>query len=343
MKYFVTGGCGFLGSNICEKLLESDSNEVTVFDNLSRVGAFENLEWLRSRGPIKFIHGDIRNEDDVRNGVKLEQPDIIYHLAGQVALTVSIEKPLLDFQVNAVGTINLLEAVREFCPATTIVFSSTNKVYGDLSGFTYEERDKRLVCLERPKGFAETESIDLHSPYGCSKGAADQYVLDYARVYDLKTVVLRHSSMFGGRQYATEDQGWVGWFAEQALRLKNQQTSGPVKVAGSGKQVRDLLFSDDCVELYLSIVNEIDKVRGQAFNVGGGMENSSSIIELLEFFEEDLGISIEMQVEKPRLSDQLVFVADTTRLRQEIDWVPRISKTEGLRKMIDWVQSIINK
>lgn len=216
MKYLITGGCGFLGSNIASEILKR-GDELVIFDNLYRFGSYQNKEWLETQGDFRFIHGDIRNTNDVEAIVKTYKPDVIYHLAGQVAMTTSISDPRMDFEVNTVGTFNLLNAVRLYSSESTVVYSSTNKVYGDLEQFTYRETSTRYECIEMPNGFDETVQLDFHSPYGTSKGSADQYMLDFSRIYGLKTVVFRHSSMYGGRQFATYDQGWLGWFAQKAL------------------------------------------------------------------------------------------------------------------------------
>ncbi|MDC0464295.1 NAD-dependent epimerase/dehydratase family protein, partial [Pseudomonadales bacterium] len=273
MNYLVTGGCGFLGSNIVRELLRS-GEKITIFDNLSRVGSSLNLEWLKTKGNFEFIYGDIRNSNDVERLVKNTSPDIVYHLAGQVAMTTSITNPRLDFEINAMGSFNLLDACRIYAPNSTVIYSSTNKVYGDLNKFNYIEKDTRYECLEKPKGFDESVPLDFQSPYGTSKGAADQYMLDFSRIYGLKTIVFRHSSMFGGRQFATSDQGWVGWFTQQAIETKNQ-AGKRFTISGNGKQVRDLLFSDDCVNLYINAAQNIDILTGKAFNIGGGYKNSS--------------------------------------------------------------------
>jgi len=203
MKLLITGGCGFLGSNLAAEALRR-GDEVIIFDNLSRIGATENQDWLRSQGEFRFVHADIRNQNDITRIIKETKPDTIFHLAGQVAMTTSIADPRKDFEINVVGSHNLLEAVRDFSPETAVLYSSTNKVYGDLEQFTYTETDTRYVCDQHPNVFDEKITLDFHSPYGCSKGAADQYMLDYARIFGLKTVVFRHSSMYGGHQFTSE-------------------------------------------------------------------------------------------------------------------------------------------
>jgi CDP-paratose 2-epimerase len=336
VKYLITGGCGFLGSNIASAILKF-GHDLVVFDSLYRFGSYQNLDWLKSQGEFEFIHGDIRNANDIERVIKLHKPDVIYHLAGQVAMTTSISDPRMDFEVNVGGSFNLLNAVRLYSPESAIIYSSTNKVYGDLEQFNYCETVTRYKCIDKPNGFDESVNLDFHSPYGTSKGSADQYMLDFARIYGLKTVVFRHSSMFGGRQFATEDQGWVGWFTQQAVNTKNGSLSEPFTISGNGKQVRDLLYASDCVALYLRAAANIDEIKGQAFNIGGGIENSSSLLELFQLLEKELGIKMNYQQLPPRESDQRVFVADIAKAQKMIDWKPEVGKIEGIRKMIEWV------
>ncbi|MDP3291170.1 MAG: NAD-dependent epimerase/dehydratase family protein [Sulfuricurvum sp.] len=336
MKYLITGGCGFLGSNIASEVLKQ-GNELVVFDSLYRFGSYQNLEWLRTQGKFEFVHGDIRNTNDVERTIKTYKPDVIYHLAGQVAMTTSIADPRMDFEVNVGGSFNLLNAVRLYSPESTIIYSSTNKVYGDLEQYTYEETPTRYRCIEKPNGFDESVNLDFHSPYGTSKGSADQYMLDFARIYGLKTVVFRHSSMFGGRQFATYDQGWIGWFTQQAINIKNKTQKEPFTISGNGKQVRDIAHAEDMVALYLKASTKIDNIKGQAFNVGGGIDNSSSLLELFHFLEKELNVKMEYIQLPVRESDQKIFVADLTKAKELIGWEPKISKEEGIRKMIEWV------
>lgn len=336
MKYLITGGCGFLGSNIASEILKQ-GDELIVFDNLYRYGSSQNKEWLETQGEFTFIHGDIRNTNDVERTIKEHKPDVIYHLAGQVAMTTSIADPRMDMEVNVGGSFNLLNAVRLYSPQSAIIYSSTNKVYGDLEQYTYRETQSRYECIEKPNGFDESVNLDFHSPYGTSKGSADQYMLDFARIYGLKTVVFRHSSMFGGRQFATYDQGWIGWFVSQAINIKNGTQKKPFIISGNGKQVRDIAYASDMIELYLMASKKIESIKGQAFNVGGGMSNSSSLLELFSFLEKELDIKMNYTELPVRESDQRVFVADLTKAKELIGWEPKVSKEEGIRKMIEWV------
>ncbi|MBD3727261.1 MAG: GDP-mannose 4,6-dehydratase [Moraxella osloensis] len=338
MKYLITGGCGFLGSNIASEVLKR-GHDLVVFDSLYRFGSYQNLEWIKTQGDFEFIHGDIRNINDVERTIKQHKPDVIYHLAGQVAMTTSISDPRMDFEVNVGGSFNLLNAVRLYSPESTIIYSSTNKVYGDLEQFAYRETETRYECIDKPYGFDESVNLDFHSPYGTSKGSADQYMLDFARIYGLKTAVFRHSSMFGGRQFATFDQGWLGWFTQKAIEIKNGTAKEPFTISGNGKQVRDLLYASDCVELYLKAADNIETIKGQAYNIGGGIENSSSLLELFQFLEQELDIKMTYQQLPPRESDQRVFVADITKAQKMMNWTPKVTKAEGIRKMIDWVSA----
>lgn len=336
MKYLITGGCGFLGSNIASELLKSQ-HELVIFDSLYRFGSYQNLEWLRTQGEFEFIHGDIRNTNDVERTIQQHKPDVIYHLAGQVAMTTSIADPRMDFEINVGGSFNLLNAVRLYSPESTIIYSSTNKVYGDLEQFEYRETVTRYECIDKPNGFDESVNLDFHSPYGTSKGGADQYMLDFARIYGLKTVVFRHSSMFGGRQFATFDQGWLGWFTQKALEIKNDTAKELFTISGNGKQVRDLLYASDCVALYLMAAEKIHFIKGEAFNIGGGVDNSSSLLELFQFLEQKLDITMDYRQLPVRESDQRVFVADISKAKRMIGWTPKSDKKHGIQKMINWI------
>lgn len=339
MKLLITGGCGFLGSNLASDAI-SRKDDLLVFDNLYRNGSRNNLAWLQKQGDFKFEHGDIRNYNDICRVIEQFKPDAIYHLAGQVAMTTSIENPRMDFEINAVGTFNLLESVRSHAKDCVVVYSSTNKVYGDLEQFSYRETDTRYICNEFPDGFDEKIGLDFHSPYGCSKGAADQYVLDYSRIYGLNTVVFRHSSMYGGRQFASYDQGWVGWFCQKAVETKRGLLNQPFTISGSGKQVRDVLHSEDMKRLYRASLENIDNARGNAFNVGGGVENSLSLLELFDTIESDLDINLNYINLPTRESDQRVFVADIKKARDILNWSPEVSAERGVNLTLQWIESL---
>jgi CDP-paratose 2-epimerase len=338
MKLLITGGCGFLGSNLAADAL-ARGDELVVFDNLSRNGSRENLMWLQSQGVFKFEHGDIRSQNDITRVIQSFGPDAIFHLAGQVAMTTSIANPRMDFEVNALGTLNLLEAVRQYCPNVTVIYSSTNKVYGDLEQYSYVENKTRYQCVEKPNGFDEQTQVEFHSPYGCSKGAADQYMLDYARIYGLKTVVFRHSSMYGGRQFATYDQGWIGWFCEKAIEAARHGCSTNFTISGNGKQVRDVLNANDIKRLYVATLKNINEMQGQAFNIGGGQGNSLSILELFTVLEEVLQVKLIYKELPVRESDQKVFVASLSKVQSLIGWAPKVGYRDGIIDMVAWLNA----
>jgi len=338
MKLLITGGCGFLGSNLASHAIKLGM-DVIVFDNLSRFGSAENLKWLQSIGMFTFVHGDIRNKNDVTRLIAKHMPDNIFHLAGQVAMTTSIDNPQMDFEVNVGGTVNVLEAIRLFNPECGVIYSSTNKVYGDLEQFTFRETETRYECIEKPNGFDESVQLSFHSPYGCSKGAADQYMLDYARIFGLKTAVFRHSSMYGGRQFATYDQGWVGWFCQKAVEA-SRGSNDPFTISGNGKQVRDVLHAEDMTNLYFSALAELRKIRGNAFNVGGGYSNSLSLIELFALLEDVVDVSLDFKKLPARESDQRVFVADINKAKTQLNWAPKVTAEQGVTNMVAWVSEI---
>lgn len=329
-----------MGSNLAVHAIENGL-EVMVFDNLYREGSLHNLAWLKEKGAFRFVHGDIRNQNDITRVVQDFRPEAIFHLAGQVAMTTSIANPRMDFEVNVLGTHNLLEAVRIHTPETAVIYSSTNKVYGDLEQYAYRETDTRYECVDKPNGFDETTQLDFHSPYGCSKGAADQYMLDYARIFGLKTVVFRHSSMYGGRQFATYDQGWIGWFCQKAVEAKSGPAKEPFTISGNGKQVRDVLHADDMISLYYSALRQADKIGGEAFNIGGGIDNSLSLLELFALLEELAGVKLNYSRLAPRESDQRVFVADAGKAARLLGWKPRVSARNGIASMLQWTDGLI--
>ncbi len=340
MKILIFGGCGFLGSNLAAHGIQN-GDDITVFDNLSRVGSSLNLAWLKTIGDFKFIHGDTSNREIVDKTVAEGQFNAIFQLAGQVAMTTSIADPFLDFSTNALGTFNVLNAIRKYSLQTSMIFSSTNKVYGDLEYLTYEETDTRYICKEYPKGFDESVGLDFHSPYGCSKGAADQYMLDFHRIYGAKTIVFRHSSMYGGRQFATSDQGWIGWFCRQALEKKKNPDSPAFDIHGNGKQVRDILHADDMIRLYYEAAKNADKISGQVFNIGGGIDQSLSLLELFKVLEDMVGVKLEYVMNAPRISDQKFFVANNEKITKAIGWEPKVTASEGIGRMIKWMEELV--
>ncbi len=336
MKYLVTGGCGFLGANLSREVLRR-GDELIIFDNLSRAGSRQNLEWLKSQRC--FVHGDIRHLYEVEQVIQRHRPDVIFHVAGQVAMTTSLDQPRLDFEINALGTLNLLEALRCHAPRASLIYSSTNKVYGDLETVSYREEKMRYVAPAYPKGFDETLPLQFRTPYGCSKGAAEQYVLDYHKTYGIRSVVCRHSTIYGDRQYATFDQGWIGWFCQMAQKMKDR-TVEPFSVAGNGKQVRDVLHVDDAVACYFSLVDNIEAAEGECFNIGGGAENSLSLLELFSLLEELTGVTMRYHCLPPRISDQKIFIANVEKIKRYTGWKPQISAREGMMRMMEWQNAL---
>jgi CDP-paratose 2-epimerase len=338
MKYLITGGCGFLGSNLANEVLRR-GEELFIFDNLFREGSHHNLQWLKEQGKFKFYQSDIRNINDVEYAIKDSMPDVIFHLAGQVAMTTSLANPRLDFEINVLGGNNLLETVRKYCPSAIVTYSSTNKVYGDLEWISYTETSTRYIAEGFEKGFDENIPLQFQSPYGCSKGATDQYMLDYAKMFGLRTLVFRHSSIFGGRQFSTFDQGWVGWFIRKALDIKTGLSKEPFSISGSGKQVRDILFVPDLIGCYFNAVKNINLTIGGVFNIGGGSENSLSLMELFSFLEGRLDIKMSYTTLDWRQSDQKVFIADIQKAESSFGWKPSYSKIVGINEMIEWIGS----
>lgn len=341
MSHLVTGGCGFVGSNVAARLMER-GERVIICDNLSRAGSELNLAWLRSLGVVEFVRADVRDAAAIGAVVATHRPDVIFHLAGQVAMTTSMNDPRTDFETNAVGSFNVLEAVRASVPAAVVVYASSNKVYGGLATVALSEGDSRFTAPRHPHGIDESAPLDFQTPYGCSKGAADQYMLDYARVYGLNTVVFRHSTIYGGRQFATFDQGWVGWFCRQAHVQQRDPRVAPFTIAGSGKQVRDLLFVDDAVDAYFAAATHVAAARGQAFNIGGGMPNSSSLVELFAQLGALTGTALRYERLPWRNHDQRFFVADNGKARRLLDWAPRVGKVEGVARMMEWTSALDN-
>lgn len=343
MKYLIIGGCGFLGTNMAEYLINRNAS-IIVYDNLYRYGSERNLVHLKNlKNKFAFIKGDIRNQYEIEPVIKKERPDIIFNFAGQVAMTTSIENPMLDFEVNTRGTLNVLESVRKYSPESIVCYSSTNKVYGDLGYLDYKETETRYICKEYPNGFNESIPLDFHSPYGCSKGAADQYMLDYARIFGLKTIVFRHSSIFGVRQFATEDQGWIGWFCQKAYEKKTLNKNEPFNISGTGKQVRDILFSSDLISCYESAIENISKTKGNVYNIGGGVDNSLSLIELFNYLEGYLEVEMNYSMLPFRKSDQKIFVADIAKAKIDFSWQPKVDTKTGIGEMYTWLGKIALK
>ena len=351
MKILITGGCGFLGSNLASYFL-NNKNQVYIIDSLERKGALINLNWLKSQSgnqQLVFFKSDIVNTNAINSFFKQNAPfDFICHVAGQVAMTTSINNPRKDFETNALGTFNILESAREFSPKSLIAYSSTNKVYGDLDWVETIEDDKRYKYKNEiyKNGLAENIPLDFTTPYGCSKGSADQYVKDWAKVYGMKTVIFRHSSIYGGRQFASENQGWIGWFCLKALEQKiattNNKEIKPFTISGTGKQVRDVLHAKDLVDLYYCAYKNKEYLNGEIFNIGGGYKNSLSLIELFDFLKNELSlIELKFTKIKRRISDQDCFVADINKSKKILNWSPTISYKQGIREMISWSKNIL--
>jgi len=343
MTWLITGGCGFVGTNLADALL-GRGEDVVIIDNLSRAGARENLTWLRSRhgADWQFVEADVRDTEAIAQVVQDTKPRALAHLAGQVATTTSLKNPRGDFEINALGTLNVLEAVRLHSPTTILLYSSTNKVYGSLAQFRYEETATRYVLPDYPNGLDEGLPLDGHSPYGCSKLAADQYVRDYHRTYDIPTVVFRHSSMYGGRQFTTYDQGWIGWFCLKALEMKDPGAPA-FTISGTGKQVRDVLYADDLVSAYLRAAAESSQTAGQIYNIGGGPANSLSLLELFALLERSVGVTMRFRRLDWRPGDQKVFIADYRKAQRDFGWSPSIDVESGVRSMIEWSRALVDR
>jgi CDP-paratose 2-epimerase len=331
---FITGGAGFIGINYAAHLL-SRGDEVIIFDNLSRKGTPRNIKWLEDtygKDSFQMIVGDVRDEEALHKAVP--PADLILHLAAQVAVTTSVEDPKMDFEVNALGTLNVLEAARKSPKHPLVFYSSTNKVYGDLADIAVAEGQESYYFPDLPNGVPESQILDFHSPYGCSKGAGDQYVRDYHRIFGVPTVVFRQSCIYGPHQFGIEDQGWVAWFVIAAI------TGKPITIYGDGKQVRDLLYIDDLLAAYDQAAAHIDKTAGQIYNIGGGKLNTLSVWkEFGPLLEKELGQEIPLTWESWRPGDQRVFIADIRKAHQDFGWKPEIDVETGIRKLFEWVRA----
>jgi CDP-paratose 2-epimerase len=336
MAYLVTGGCGFVGCNLTAELLRREK-EVIVIDNLQRRGTPLNLDWLRTLGRFEYLSVDTRNTHDLEPVFRNFDIECVFHLAGQVAMTTSLEDPRQDFEINVAGSINILELVRKFAPQATVVYASSNKVYGELEDCVLEEKPLRYEPTGK-KSVDERARLEFFTPYGCSKGAADQYMLEYARNFAVNSVVFRHSTIYGGRQISTFDQGWVGWFCQQAMATK-ENPAHTFTINGNGKQVRDLLHVSDAVTCYIAAHAAVKQARGQAFNIGGGYENSMSLLELFQHLEGRLDVKMNYRQLPWRANDQKYFVADNAKVLQLTGWSPTVSKEKGIEDTIEWEQS----
>jgi len=331
-NYFITGGAGFIGSNYVARLLNR-GEKVTVYDNLSRDGNYRNLEWLDDmygKDSYKTIIGDIRDADLLVDSVK--GADVIVHLAAQVAVTTSVVAPREDFECNALGTFNVMEAARLSRRKPIVLYASTNKVYGGMEDVRIVEDEGAYRYAKMPHGVPETFPLDFHSPYGCSKGTGDQYVRDYHRIYDIPTVVFRQSCIYGVRQFGVEDQGWIAWFIIAA------ETGKPIMIYGDGKQVRDVLFVDDLLDAYDAAIAKIDVVAGQVFNIGGGAGNMLAVwSEFGPMLEELRGKPLPVGHGDWRPGDQKIYVSDIRKAQSMLGWSPKTSVREGVEKLYNWV------
>jgi CDP-paratose 2-epimerase len=332
--YLITGGAGFIGSNYVSRLLKR-GEQVTIFDNLSRKGANLNIDWLTNEyghDSFQLIQGDVRDVTAIREAAA--DAEVIVHLAAQVAVTTSVMNPQEDFEINAMGTFNTLEAARNSGKNPIFIYASTNKVYGEMENVEVAEYDTRYMYRDLPMGCSEAQQLDFHSPYGCSKGTGDQYVRDYSRIYGLPTVVFRQSCIYGPRQFGVEDQGWVAWFVIAAV---NQQA---ITIYGDGKQVRDILFVEDLLNAYDLAIEKIDQAAGKVYNLGGGTQNTVSIWrEFGPILEKALGHKIPTGQGDWRPGDQKVFVADCHKAQSELGWIPKVGVEEGIQRLVDWVQA----
>ena len=327
----IFGGAGFIGSNWAARLLQHSDAKVHVFDNLSRPGVRHNLDWLQrtagNSGRLQITVGDVRDAIKVERAVRYATE--IYHFAAQVAVTNSLADPRLDFEVNLGGTINVLEAVRKAGHRPFLLFTSTNKVYGECGTHSLVVTRTRYRHADG-RGVSESQPLNFHSPYGCSKGAADQYVHDYARIYDIPTVVFRMSCIAGPRQFGTEDQGWVAHFLYSALAER------PISIYGDGRQVRDVLCVDDLLRAFELASEQRKGTAGHVYNVGGGMENATSLLELMEEIKQVTGRFLEYTTDERRPGDQLVYITDFSKLQHETGWAPKISLRQTLTSMYEW-------
>lgn len=332
-RVLVTGGAGFIGSNLVCRLL-ADRCHVVVLDNLSRAGVALNAAWLEEQASdrLTLMRADVRDHDAVVAAVR--GVDTVFHLAAQVAVTTSVADPRSDFEINALGAFNVLDAARRQTEPPVVVFTSTNKVYGGMEELPVRETARRYELPTAPHGISENRPLDFHSPYGCSKGAADQYTIDFSRIYGLRTVVFRMSCIYGPRQFGTEDQGWVAHFGLRAL------AGQPITIFGDGKQVRDVLYVGDLIEALMAARQRAESVPSQVYNVGGGPANSVSLLELLDLLERRLGRPVSRQFDAWRPGDQRVYISDIRKIGAETGWSPRVTIEEGVDRLLAWLRAI---
>lgn len=333
MNVWITGGAGFIGCNTAQRMLEQ-GHQVTIFDNLSRPGSEKNLQWLQGQnGDLDFKRVDVRDEGALGQAFAASgDPDLLFHFAAQVAVTTSVLNPREDFEINALGTFNVLEAVRQLGIDPVIFYASTNKVYGEIEGLQVVEDETRYRYLDLPAGVNENTQLDFHSPYGCSKGAADQYMRDYQRIYGLRSVVFRNSCIYGPRQFGIEDQGWLAWFVIAAALQR------PITIYGNGKQVRDVLYVGDLIDAMLAAHTHIEQTAGQVYNIGGGPQNSISVwVEFQPLLEEFLGRPVPVAAGDWRPGDQRIYISDVSKAQRDFGWKPLTNVRQGIRLLADWI------
>lgn len=331
MKILITGGVGFIGTNTAINFAKNKINQITIVDNFSRKEVEKNADFIKKNYPqVKIIQSNVIDVDQYIDEIK--KAKVIIHLAGQTAVTTSINNPWEDFQTNLQSTFVLLETVRKVNPEVIFIYSSTNKVYGDLSHHEFKKNltEKKYQELCHPNGIDETETLDFISPYGCSKGAADQYCLDFGRIYGLNTVVFRQSCIYGPFQFGVEDQGWVAFFSKQ-FQFKKSLT-----IYGDGYQVRDLLYVGDLINAYQLAIDNIDKVKGQAFNIGGGINNAYSLLQVIDILRDNFKYKIKIGFDKTRLGDQKYFISKNEKIKKMLGWTPKTDFKDGIKNMINW-------
>jgi len=317
MKILITGGVGFIGTNTAKYFAKNKNNQIIIIDNFSRPQVEKNAQFLKKNYPqIKIIKTNIGNFKNYSSFLK--KTDVVIHLAGQTAVTTSIKNPQQDFKNNLIESFSLLEFIRKNNPKAILIYSSTNKVYGDLKHL------KKFFFVD------ENEKLDFISPYGCSKGATDLYFINYGRIYNLKTVVFRQSCIYGPHQFGVEDQGWVAHFSKQFLFKKS------ITIFGNGKQIRDLLYIDDLIEAYEKAIFNIEKIKGQVFNIGGGKKNAYSLLQVIKILEKKFGYQIKINFDKQRIGDQKYFVSNNNKIKKLLNWQPKTPFLKGINNLINW-------
>lgn len=331
----ITGGCGFIGTNVAEYYLKND-HLVIIIDNLSRDGSKENLRFLKNsknNNNLLFKKIDILNKNKVFSVFKKYKPSKIIHLAAQTTVLNSIKDPVRDFMTNALGTLNILEGTKKYCPSSILIYSSTNKVYGGLNYINLIEEVKRYSFDVDLSGISEVNKLSFETPYGCSKGCGDQYVIDYRKNFGLKTCVLRQSCIYGPHQFGMEEQGWLAWFVLASEFCKK------INIWGNGKQVRDVLYVDDLIRAYELVFNNYNGIKEGVYNIGGGLSFSLSLLESLEIIEKLIDKKIDVNFKEFRPSDQKIYISNNSLIKSELNWEPTTSPSEGINKLYSWVMN----